>query len=196
MHTLYLIAIVAEAMSGALMGMRRGMDRFGLALVGGTVLASLAAYVQWRPLKILLSRLPSAGVAFPGFWVGLLLIQFFAFTLHLLPSTGSATPASLILPAVTMAIPTSAMLAQVLPGLSRQPEARSRPVCLSGQLRIGDGSPVRLRTRTRLRPRRRRGAAARRRTAGGSRRHRRRARTGWPWRCGGGRIRRPGGRRP
>ena len=34
MHTLYLIAIVAEAMSGALMGMRRGMDRFGLALVG------------------------------------------------------------------------------------------------------------------------------------------------------------------
>ncbi|WKK71114.1 ABC transporter permease [Rathayibacter oskolensis] len=32
----------------------------------------------------------------------------------MLPSTGSATPASLILPAVTMAIPTSAMLAQVL----------------------------------------------------------------------------------
>ena len=33
-HTLYLIAIVAEAMSGALMGMRRGMGRFGLCLVG------------------------------------------------------------------------------------------------------------------------------------------------------------------
>ncbi|WP_153102392.1 trimeric intracellular cation channel family protein [Paraburkholderia hayleyella] len=34
MHTLYLIAITAEAMSGALVGMRRGMDRFGLCLVG------------------------------------------------------------------------------------------------------------------------------------------------------------------
>ncbi|MBO0985558.1 ABC transporter permease [Rathayibacter sp. SD072] len=86
----------------------------GLALIGGTALAYLAAYVQWRPLKVVLGRLPSAGVAFPGFWIGLLLVQFFAFTLHLLPSTGSATPAGLILPAVTMAIPTSAMLAQVL----------------------------------------------------------------------------------
>jgi uncharacterized membrane protein YeiH len=34
LHLLYLVAIIAEAMSGALMGMRRGMDRFGLCLVG------------------------------------------------------------------------------------------------------------------------------------------------------------------
>ena len=34
LHIIYLIAIAAEAASGALMGMRRGMDLFGLALVG------------------------------------------------------------------------------------------------------------------------------------------------------------------
>lgn len=33
-YGLYLIAIVTEAMSGAIMGMQRGMDRFGLAFVG------------------------------------------------------------------------------------------------------------------------------------------------------------------
>lgn len=103
--------LIAEKLPGTL---QLSALAIGLALVGGTALAYLAALVQWRPLKTVLGRLPSAGVAFPGFWIGLLLIQSFAFTLHLLPSTGSATPASLILPAVTMAIPTSAMLAQVL----------------------------------------------------------------------------------
>lgn len=85
-----------------------------LALVGGVGLAYLAALVQWRPARALLTRLPSVGVAFPAFWIGLLLIQVFAFTLHLLPSTGQAGPEALILPAVTMAIPTSAVFAQVL----------------------------------------------------------------------------------
>ncbi|MDQ0574225.1 ABC transporter permease [Agromyces albus] len=85
-----------------------------LALVVGFGVAYLAALVQWRPARALLTRLPSAGVAFPAFWIGLLLIQVFAFTLHLLPSTGQSGPEALILPAVTMAIPTSAVFAQVL----------------------------------------------------------------------------------
>ncbi|NLO78999.1 MAG: trimeric intracellular cation channel family protein [Xanthomonadaceae bacterium] len=34
LHTIFLIAITAEAMSGAIMGMRRQMDLFGICLVG------------------------------------------------------------------------------------------------------------------------------------------------------------------
>ena len=34
LYTIYLVAIVAEAMSGAIMGMRRGMDLFGICMIG------------------------------------------------------------------------------------------------------------------------------------------------------------------
>lgn len=85
-----------------------------IAFGSGLLLAYLAAWVRVRPIRVVLQRLPSVGVAFPSFWIGLLLIQLFAFQLHLLPSTGSAGPSSLILPAITMAIPTSAAFAQVL----------------------------------------------------------------------------------
>ena len=47
LHTIYLIAIVAEAMSGAIMGMRRDMDLFGICVVGTiTALVPNAAVVQ------------------------------------------------------------------------------------------------------------------------------------------------------
>lgn len=85
-----------------------------LAAVGGFGLAYLGAIVRWRPLRLLLERVPAIGVSVPGFWVGLLLIQLFAFQLHWFPSTGSAGFASLVLPAVTLAVPAAAVLAQVL----------------------------------------------------------------------------------
>lgn len=80
----------------------------------GVLLAFLATYAGWQPLRRLLERLPALGVSFPTFFIGLLLIQLFSFDLHLFPSVGSATPAALVLPALTMAIPTSGILAQVL----------------------------------------------------------------------------------
>ncbi|AAU45781.1 trimeric intracellular cation channel family protein [Burkholderia pseudomallei] len=62
MHTLYLIAIVAEAMSGALMGMQRGMDRFGLALVG-----AVTALGGGTVRDVLLGRYPLTWVAHPEY---------------------------------------------------------------------------------------------------------------------------------
>ncbi len=85
-----------------------------LSLVAGTALAWLASYVRWRPARVLLTRLPSIGASFPQFFVALLLIQLFSFTLGWLPATGTRGVASLVMPAVTIALLTSSMLAQVL----------------------------------------------------------------------------------
>ncbi|MGI6246553.1 MAG: ABC transporter permease [Pseudochelatococcus sp.] len=84
------------------------------ALVIGLTVAIAATYVQWKPLRVLLSRLPVLGVSLPSFWVGLLLIQVVAFGLGWLPSSGSKGWQTLILPSITMALPSAAMLAQVL----------------------------------------------------------------------------------
>lgn len=85
-----------------------------LTVVIGGGLAFVATYVQWRPLRSLLHRLPAVGVSFPTFWVGLLLIQLFSFSLGWFPATGSKGASSLVLPALTMSLPTAGILAQVL----------------------------------------------------------------------------------
>lgn len=85
-----------------------------LTVVIGGGLAFLATYVGWRPLRAFLHRLPAVGVSFPTFWVGLLLIQLFSFSLGWFPATGSDGVSSLVLPALTMSLPTAGILAQVL----------------------------------------------------------------------------------
>lgn len=85
-----------------------------LSLVGGVGLAYVASYVRWQPLKSMLVRLPSLGFSVPVFWAGLLLIQVFAFGLGWFPATGNRGFESLVLPAITLAIPSAAVYAQVL----------------------------------------------------------------------------------
>ncbi|MEU8344327.1 ABC transporter permease [Spirillospora sp. NPDC048832] len=50
----------------------------------------------------------------PGFWAGLMLLQVFSFKARLFPAFGEGGPRGLVLPAVTLAIPTGAVIAQVL----------------------------------------------------------------------------------
>ncbi|MEZ0491318.1 ABC transporter permease [Kineococcus sp. TBRC 1896] len=87
---------------------------FLLALVLGVgiALASTAVHRSW--LRTSLQALPPLGVSLPTFWVGLLLVQAFSFRLPVFPALGDEGPASLVLPAVTLAVPVSASIAQVL----------------------------------------------------------------------------------
>jgi ABC-type dipeptide/oligopeptide/nickel transport system permease component len=48
-------------------------------------------------------------LSLPDFWVGIVLILIFARTLHLLPSSGAGSPAALIMPAITLALPLAAV---------------------------------------------------------------------------------------
>ncbi|RJQ84700.1 ABC transporter permease [Amycolatopsis panacis] len=85
-----------------------------LAVVFGGAIAVLGTYTRARWLSHALLSLPPLGTSLPTFWVGLLLIQLFSFRLRLVPALGSAGFASLILPAITLALPTGAIIAQVL----------------------------------------------------------------------------------
>ncbi|MFI9844584.1 ABC transporter permease [Nonomuraea sp. NPDC051941] len=62
-------------------------------------------------------RLVTAGTialqSFPTFWVGIMLILVFALAFRLLPSAGAGSPAHLVLPAVTLALPFTAIVARL-----------------------------------------------------------------------------------
>lgn len=49
----------------------------------------------------------------PVFWIGLVLLSVFAFGLGWFPVSGARNPATLVLPAVTLALPVAALLSQV-----------------------------------------------------------------------------------
>ncbi|WP_241562137.1 ABC transporter permease [Streptomyces hoynatensis] len=84
-----------------------------LAVVGGAGLALAATYTRLRRLRQLLLSLPAAGVSAPTFWVGLLLIQVVSFRWGLLPAIGQDGWRSLVLPSLTLSLPSGAVLAQV-----------------------------------------------------------------------------------
>ena len=50
----------------------------------------------------------------PVFWIGLVLLSVFAFGLGWFPVSGARNPATIVLPAVTLALPVAALLSQVL----------------------------------------------------------------------------------
>ncbi|GAB3304761.1 ABC transporter permease [Geodermatophilus aquaeductus] len=85
-----------------------------LAVLLGGGLALVATYSRRRWLRQVLLSLPGLGVSVPTFWVGLVLVQVLSFQLRLFPAFGNSGPSSLVLPAVTLAIPTGALVAQVL----------------------------------------------------------------------------------
>ncbi|MFF2487090.1 ABC transporter permease [Microbacterium sp. NPDC058062] len=87
---------------------------FVLSVVFGIVLALSASLARARWLRNLLSSLPPLGVSIPVFWIGLLLLQAFSFRLRLFPSMGNEGFESLVLPAITIAIPSGAFIAQLL----------------------------------------------------------------------------------
>lgn len=85
------------------------------AFVLGVALAFVIAVLgNFGPVRAFFQGLPPLMVSVPTFWIGIILIQIFSFQLGLVPVIGGTTFENLILPAVTLAIPVAAPLAQVL----------------------------------------------------------------------------------
>lgn len=87
---------------------------FVLALLLGVATAFLSTWTRWSWVRTGLLALPPLGVSLPTFWVGLLLIQFFSFRIPVFPALGNEGLLSLVLPSITLAVPVSASIAQVL----------------------------------------------------------------------------------
>ena len=85
-----------------------------LAAVLGGVGGTLAALRAGTLLDTTVMAGAALGVAVPTFWSGLLLILLFSLQLRWLPVTGADSPGHLILPAVTLALPTAAAVARLV----------------------------------------------------------------------------------
>ena len=87
---------------------------FAVACVVAFALAALARLPALRLLRTLLQSLPALFISLPTFWLGIALIQLFSFQLRWIPVINPSPLQGLILPVLTVAVPISAPLAQIL----------------------------------------------------------------------------------
>jgi ABC-type dipeptide/oligopeptide/nickel transport system permease component len=89
---------------------------FAAALVVGFTLGVLAALYRGRLIDHLITALSILGQVVPGFWLGLVLVLVFAVYWQALPVFGSGGPQYLLLPAITLALPTLGRIARLARG--------------------------------------------------------------------------------
>ncbi len=103
--------VIAEALPPTL---QIGTIALALSLSAGTVLGVLGNLPGSRFARQALRSVPSLSISLPSFWVGLVLIQLLSLRWPLFPSLGASGLASAVLPACTLAVPGTAMVAQIL----------------------------------------------------------------------------------
>jgi ABC-type dipeptide/oligopeptide/nickel transport system permease component len=86
----------------------------GLAALVGMAVGILAGTRPGTLADTALMALVNLGLALPTFWVALLLILLFSLRLRWLPVVGAGTPLHLVLPAITLALPTAAVVARLM----------------------------------------------------------------------------------
>ena len=87
---------------------------FIVAALIAVLLAILSNIHGFGRLRNVVQSVPSLFVSVPTFWLGIMLIQIFSFRLRLVPVINPGPWEGLILPVLTVAIPISAPLAQIL----------------------------------------------------------------------------------
>ncbi|WOF23475.1 ABC transporter permease [Microbacterium betulae] len=85
-----------------------------LAVVLGVLLSVLIELIDWTWARELLLSLPPIAVSVPPFWVGIVLLQLFAFQLRLIPPTGNDSLPGLLVASLALAIPGAGGVSQLL----------------------------------------------------------------------------------
>ncbi|MBF8189251.1 ABC transporter permease [Nonomuraea sp. K274] len=81
--------------------------------MSGVVLGALAGAYRGRWIDRGISGFALTLYSMPPFWIGIMLILVMALQLRLLPSAGTGTPAHIVLPALTLAAPFTALLTRI-----------------------------------------------------------------------------------
>jgi peptide/nickel transport system permease protein len=87
---------------------------FAIALVLGVTLGMGAALKRNTVVDACITAFTMVGLAVPPFWLGLILVIVFAVRLQLFPVSGSDTALSVVLPAITLSLQSTARLARLL----------------------------------------------------------------------------------
>ncbi|RLP68032.1 ABC transporter permease [Mycetocola reblochoni] len=103
--------LIADALPNTLV---LALSGFVLAVVVAVALAVTATLSRFAWLGTALRALPSLFVSVPVFWLGIMLVQLFSFQLGLVSVINPGPIEGLILPVLTLAVPISAPLAQIL----------------------------------------------------------------------------------
>jgi ABC-type dipeptide/oligopeptide/nickel transport system permease component len=85
-----------------------------LATCVGVAAGIVAGYRAGSWLDTAIMSGVNLGMALPTFWIALLLILVFSLRLRWLPVVGAGTPLHLVLPTITLALPTAAVVARLV----------------------------------------------------------------------------------
>jgi len=98
---------------------------FLAAVLLAALIAFLSSFSAGSRLRGRLQAVPSLFISIPVFWLGIMLIQIFSFRLRLVSVINPGPWESLILPVLTLAVPISAPIAQIL--IRNLDELETRP---------------------------------------------------------------------
>ena len=101
------------------------LTAFIAAALVAVLIAVLSSFSPFAFIRNLVQSVPSLFISIPVFWLGIMLIQIFSFRLKLVSVINPEPWESLILPVITLAVPISAPLAQIL--IRNLDEIQTRP---------------------------------------------------------------------
>lgn len=103
--------LIVEALPGTI---ALSVSAFLLAVILALLIAVLATTRTFGRVGDVVRSLPAFMVSLPTFWLGIVIIQVVSFQLGWVPIIGATSVQALILPTLTLAVPISAPLGQVL----------------------------------------------------------------------------------
>lgn len=86
---------------------------FAIAVVFGVGLGVISALNEGRAADKVLRSIAALGQSTPNFWIGMMLVLIFAVHLRWLPAGGRGSLSALVLPAITLSIPSIASILRI-----------------------------------------------------------------------------------